>query len=402
MTGAKRLLGILAVLTWIGVPLVVAGVLTARSERSVRSEQPASVWVMAGPVETEVRRTVAARAEWRELPPLLAPAWSGLVEEVGLRVGEPVRSGDTVAVIDGIPRLAAATERPFSRRLVRDDRGQDVADLNAWLASIGHEASDGDLFGAATQRGVFALRQDLNVPSEVDEFGQPIDLYTFDPAWVVFLGQVEATVSSIGLQVGAPAPPAGSAIAEFTPRLVSVKLELAGQTMSAGPSPDESAGPTSTTDASEAGAPGTGGPDLGSAPGSTPSADGGSPLLTAAEGATLERSGQEIGPVGSDGSLPADTEAAVIWLLGDASTISLQLVEPAPPGARALPANTLFTGPAGATCVASRATPEAETTVHLVRPAGGTSTQPLVVGLPEGDMEVQANPPLTVRRKCRS
>lgn len=395
---AKGALGVLAVVAWIAVPLVVAAVVTARSERSVRTEPPASAWVAAGPVETEVSRTITAKADQEEQPPLLAPAWTGLVEEVGLRVGEPLRSGDTVAVIDGLPRLAAATGRPLRRSLVPGDRGQDVTDLNGWLASRNYEADAGDRFGRATRRGVLALRQDLGLATDVDEF---------DPAWLVFLAAPEVTVRSTTLQAGAPAPGAGTAIAELEPQITSVTLALADQSGAAPPGLGAPTGapndvPTGAP-ADAAGAAPTGAPAETTAPaGAPPPAPAANPLTAVAEGATLRSGSEEVGPIGVDGSLSPETDAAVIRLLGDDSSAMLQLVEPAPAGSRALVANALFTGPSGAMCVAARTAPGARTTVHLVRQVGGTATQPLVAGAPDGDVEVQVNPPLAVRRQCRS
>ena len=407
---ARRLLGILAVLAWIAVPIVVAGVVTSRSERAVRTEPPASVWVAAGPVATEVTRTVVARAERRDRPPLLAPAWSGLVEEVHLRAGEPLRSGDAVAVIDGVTRLAAATERPLGRRLVPGDRGRDVAALNGLLGSLGYEAGTGDHFGGSTRRGVLALRRDLGVPIALDDLGAPVDADVFDPAWLVFLAEAEVSVASTALQVGAPAPPAGSAVAELTPQVASVTVTLADQTGAAAAgldgAPGGSGNSTGTGLPSDAGGTATGDP----APPPTPPEGGGpssgpqtrTPLATVAEGARLRAAGREIGPIEPDGSLPPETEAAVIRLLGTDSTTTLQLVEPAPAGARTVVANALFSGPGGAMCLASRTGPAARTDVHLVLPAGGSSGQPLVVGAPSGDLDVQVNPPLAVRRRCRA
>lgn len=406
-----RVLGVLAVLAWIAVPLVVAAVVTARSERSVRTEPPASAWVAAGPVETEVSRTVTAKADQEEQPPLLAPAWTGLVEEVGLRVGEPLRSGDTVAVIDGLPRVAAATGRPLRRRLVPGDRGQDVTDLNGWLASRRYEADTGDRFGRATRRGVVALRRDLGLAADVDEF---------DPAWLVFLAAPEVTVRSTTLQAGAPAPGAGAPIAELEPQITSVTLALADQSAAAPPglgaptgvpSDGPTGAPTDGAGAEPTGSPAgmpaqttapPGVPDATAPTGAPPPAPAANPLTAVAEGAVLRSGGEEVGPIGVDGSLSPEVEAAVIRLLGGDSSAMLQLVEPAPAGSRALVANALFTGPSGAMCVAARTAPGARTTVHLVRPVGGTATQPLVAGAPEGEVEVQVNPPLDVRRRCRS
>lgn len=150
---AERLLSVLIIAAWVAVPLLLAGLVTARSQRSVRTESPAAVWIPASPVETETSRTVVARIDRDEPAPLLAPAWTGLVEEVNVHVGDPIRSGDPVVVVDGIARIAVRTDRPFARRLTPGDRGVDVDQLNRWLTSIGHEAGDDDRFGSATRRG---------------------------------------------------------------------------------------------------------------------------------------------------------------------------------------------------------------------------------------------------------
>jgi hypothetical protein len=95
---------------------------------------------------------------------MYAPEWTGLVESVSVVPGQTLTSGGTVGIVGGVRRIAVHTERPFARRLVTDDQGEDVAALNSFLASRGLQHGDGDRFTWATRAGVSALAKSINVP----------------------------------------------------------------------------------------------------------------------------------------------------------------------------------------------------------------------------------------------
>ncbi len=356
-----------------------------------------SAWVPVGEVETDISRLVVASGTVGDAPPLVAPAWGGLVEQVAIAEGSVLRSGDPVVVIDGLTRLAAHTPRPFRRPLGAADRGQDVADLNVWLAGEGYEASEGDRFGSATRRGIRALREAIGLDTEVD---------SFDPVWLVYLPRPEVTIRSVALQVGVPAPSAGASIAELEAQIAEVALLVPATTASqaAAPAPTTTApgAPTTTTPAGAATATT---PSAGPAPEGTSGLNGsggpiGTPLTAAAEGAVLEHAGTVLGPVGPDGTMPDETLFGVLPLLGAQASVPLRLVEPEPQGVRAVPAAAIFTGPTGRTCVAYRNERGAPPTVGLVTPRAEAGDRTLLAGLPDGTIEGQVNAPAATRRLC--
>ncbi|TFD00502.1 efflux RND transporter periplasmic adaptor subunit [Cryobacterium sinapicolor] len=148
---------------------------------------------------------------------IVAPNWSGLVQEVRLEAGAVLRSGQVVVVIDGISRLAIASGRPFSRTLVEEDIGDDVARLNAVLRDRGLDAGNSDVFTRRTLSGVRALADSIGAAN-------PDDVSGFDPTWFIFL-QSDVPISEISLRVGSPAPAAGEVIATGKPLITSARLQ---------------------------------------------------------------------------------------------------------------------------------------------------------------------------------
>lgn len=138
---------------------------------------------------------------------LVAPAWAGMVTDVPVGQGDGLSPFVPVIEIEGIVRKAWRTERPFTRPLQGGDRGKDVQQLQEGLTALGllgeHAAGRMD---RATVSAVKAYSRSIGYASDVD---------IFDPGWVVFLPRESLAVATlVGVQVGAPAPPAGSRFVE--------------------------------------------------------------------------------------------------------------------------------------------------------------------------------------------
>lgn len=240
------------------------------------------------------------------------------------------------------------------------------------------------------------------MPDEVDDSGHPVDPDAFDPAWLLYLPHEDAVVAALVLRVGAPAPAPGMAIIGFEPQISSVTLIDAETSAPAVGEPAPPApSPTAPEISSETPGTSDGGAPLDSAP-PPPPAISGDPLTDVGDGAHLSASGRDLGPVDADGGLPDETRSAVIELAGPDPTVSLRLVEPAPAGARMIAASALFNGPTGTLCVATRTRPQETPDVHPVLPVRTDLDGTLVVGAPDGAFEVQVNPPLETRKRCRS
>jgi hypothetical protein len=203
-------------LAWVLIPL--GGFTYMSLKESTASVAPSpqiwtSVTVNDQPLRTDAQLAIA-RSDAYEV---VAPSWTGLVQEVPLQVGGVIRHGQVVAVVDGVSRLAMATGRPFSRPLVEKDEGGDVAKLNELLIERGLDAGDGDVFTRWTLAGVRGLAESIGV-ADAD------DITAFEPAWFVFL-EAEVTISEVSLRVGAPAPTAGVALVTGEPQIISARLQ---------------------------------------------------------------------------------------------------------------------------------------------------------------------------------
>lgn len=217
----------LAPLSWmaaaalfIGVPAgALIGLLLAAERLDDVGGEPAPFVQPARLVEFDDRTGVVAKLRWQDGPTLYAPTWSGMVGAVWLEPGGTIRSGDRVASLDGVVRLAVHTPQPFFRALSSGDRGPDVGWLQDALVRLGYLAAgpeENDRVGPVTRRAIAALTADLGLLEPVD---------VFDPAWFVWLPTEQLEVATVALRPGTPAPPAGTAIAAGAPELASVDLE---------------------------------------------------------------------------------------------------------------------------------------------------------------------------------
>jgi hypothetical protein len=205
---------------WIVAPLALVIVLTAQS-RSIELTPERAVWATVEANAGQVTEPVDVVLGWQAVSPVVAPFWSGIVQSVGVTAGSTLTSGQPVAVIDGVTRLAHHSQQPFFRPLTQGDSGQDAAALNTLLAQAGFDSSEGDRVTRSTLAGVRSLAGVLGVPN-------PAEVAAFDPAWLVFLPAPVVDVSTVNLVVGAPAPSAGTVIAELDDRLASAHLAASG------------------------------------------------------------------------------------------------------------------------------------------------------------------------------
>lgn len=223
-------LGMVGVALWVLAPLIVAG--SAAITVSRTEVFPASdTWVPLDSSKGSVQRPVGIQLSWSAATDLYAPAWHGVVQLVHIAAGEELVSGDVIAKIDGVDRLAYSSPLPFSRSLSRHDRGEDVRALNALLDSRDLDHANSDHYTWATDRGVRKLAEQLGVqPSKAD---------AFDPGWVVYLPTRALEVSEVSLLVGAPAPPPGSVLVRSERSLSSAVLIAATDVPSTSTSTDE-------------------------------------------------------------------------------------------------------------------------------------------------------------------
>jgi hypothetical protein len=203
----------------LGVPVgVLVALLLSQEQLAGLSQTPAALVEPIHVVEYDGRTGVVATLSWIGGPKLYAPAWSGIVGQVQLQPGT-VRTGDAVATVDGIRRLAVASPQPFYRTLALDDEGPDVAWLHDVLVVLGYleqPPTDSAQVTPATVRAVGDMAADLGVIGSID---------AFDPTWFVWLPMESFEVVSVELTAGAPAPPNGTPIAAGAPLLSALALQ---------------------------------------------------------------------------------------------------------------------------------------------------------------------------------
>jgi multidrug efflux pump subunit AcrA (membrane-fusion protein) len=93
----------------------------------------------------------------RVLPPPLPPGRPRVVTAIGVRVGQPVKTGDLLAVVSGVPTFAFVTRIPFYRDLGLGDTGPDVAALERALVAVGKLGKADSVFDSRTAAALSGL-----------------------------------------------------------------------------------------------------------------------------------------------------------------------------------------------------------------------------------------------------
>lgn len=308
------------------VPFVVIAVVSLLNHVT-RIAQEEDLWVPVRTATTGPAHHVDIALGWASTSGLVAPAWSGLVTNVSTRPGSTINSGDVVASVNGVKRIALHTTVPFHRPLSRGDRGTDVQALNRYLKSRKWPHAESRSFTEATERGVRRLAQWLGASGAAGRF---------DPAWVLYLPTESLEVPMLRLTVGSPAPAQGTALVPSSARLQSATLVTAGLLFSQSSQP---AAPDAT--------------DSGSLPNPTIPDEF---TFVAAEGDILSVSGTPVPmePPGSD--LPDSSLPLLERLVANTGqdhlggVIARELYE----ASWVVPAASVFASPDGVTCVLFR------------------------------------------------
>lgn len=189
-----------------GVTFDAAPVLTKATARQVSGAQPVTI-----------------TPTWDQGKDLYAPPWSGMVTAIYAAASKPLASGDRVAAIDAIDRIAYATKTPFYRAITSGDTGPDVEALNQMLLGLGYI----DALPSEPTRATYATS--IGIQDMAKALGVPTTTTTFDPAWVVWLPASPFPVASLNLVVGQQAPALGATIASGQSTLASATLAAANQ-----------------------------------------------------------------------------------------------------------------------------------------------------------------------------
>jgi len=208
-------LAVVGAAIWIAAPV---GVFVALSIASGAAQvaPPVVVWAPVEANQGAVKSDVRIGLNWGTSAPVVAPAWSGIVQRALVKSGDTIGDGTPIVVIDGVTRNAWATGVPFTRFLSQGDSGPDVEQLNAFLSARTGVSLSGPSFTSATRRATEAFALSIGVPKS--------SASSFDPGWVLFLPAQGIRAEEVTLTVGAPAPSPGAVVVKATSSLASAVL----------------------------------------------------------------------------------------------------------------------------------------------------------------------------------
>ncbi|CAN5458559.1 MAG: peptidoglycan-binding domain-containing protein [Acidimicrobiia bacterium] len=147
---------------------------------------------------------------------LVASGVDGRITSVAVAPGDALVSGDTVATVAGVVIVAAHTDAPFYRTLAVGASGDDVAQLQCFLAQHGmYEGPCDGSFGPATASAVTLVNESIGRGRVAD----------FDPRYVIWLPMESFDVGRVGIDVGAWFPVAGTTIIESEVSVTAARVE---------------------------------------------------------------------------------------------------------------------------------------------------------------------------------
>lgn len=210
---------------WIGIALWILAplglvLITSNENRAARVAAYAPAWTRVERASGTTSESVDVALRWVAGPQLVAPAWSGIVQNALIGAGSSVADGTPIATVDGITRTAWLSSGAFYRVLAPGDVGVDVGWLKEGLKSRGYRVSSGDRFDGVTLAAVRQFARNIGVSGAASTAA-------FDPSWVLYLPAPIGGVSTVGLVAGAPASPAGTVIASGTPVLAEAAVVAA-------------------------------------------------------------------------------------------------------------------------------------------------------------------------------
>ncbi len=200
---------------WVLAPtLAIAWLTLAQSSQTFSQRELVLVHPRGpdGPIET----SASLMLDWSPPISVVAPNWTGVLQRVNFSGGSTISSGDSVARVSGVDRVAFHSEEPFYRPLTLGDTGSDVAALNSFLRSRGLSAPDVDRFTTQTRTALIEFGRSIGVPTAVGR--------DFDPGWLVYLPREVVIVDSSDLTVGAQAPSPGTELFNARPVLEAAVL----------------------------------------------------------------------------------------------------------------------------------------------------------------------------------
>ncbi|MCO6502693.1 MAG: peptidoglycan-binding protein [Acidimicrobiales bacterium] len=199
------------------LPVMVLAWLRLRTEDQLAELEPSPMPVVVIAAEVEVNRAQQVILTLHlDAPVVVAPLWSGIVTDAAVAPGELVTTGDRLIRVDGVDRIAAATDFPFWRPLDRGATGDDVSQLQILLSRLGYYLGPVD--------GVFTSSMVASVNAFATDLGVTRPEGVFDPGWVIWLPFEPFQVATLVATVGGPAPSPGLALLEGSASITEVDI----------------------------------------------------------------------------------------------------------------------------------------------------------------------------------
>lgn len=203
---------VVATVLVVGVPVtlwVLSSAGVSPDQRVADAEPPPPPVVDVAVEERVLRDVVVFRGVVASVDrhPVAAPDVDDLlavVVDLPVGVGEPVVSGQVVAVVSDRPVIVVGMPVPLYRTLTRGVVGEDVSRFQRALIELGYEVEVDGLFGRETQAATRSLYEDLGFEAATEGEG-------FAAQVVVPLGEVvgvasfPAVVASVNATVGSVA-----------------------------------------------------------------------------------------------------------------------------------------------------------------------------------------------------
>jgi hypothetical protein len=209
----KRIILWMAVLLiGVGVPValwVLSSSGVSPEQRIADAEPPAPPTVDVAVEERVLRDVVVFRGVVAsvEQHPVSAPDLGDLlpvVVDLPVGVGEPVASGQVVAVVSDRPVIVVGMPVPLYRALTRGVVGEDVSRFQRALIELGYEVEVDGLFGRETQAATKSLYEELGFEAATEGEGRAAQVLV-PLGEIVGVASFPAVVASVNATVGSVA-----------------------------------------------------------------------------------------------------------------------------------------------------------------------------------------------------
>lgn len=220
----KRTISGLLIVLLVALPALGIGMFSwvqARDPQAL-APQPTAVLQQPNRIDDDDATEATITATLNPAVTVNAPNWSGTITRVDAGVGTTVNTGTPLLAVDGVTRLAAATDMPFYRILDEGMQGDDVLQLETLLQRLGYFAGHPDnSYDWLTSAAVSKMEAQLGV-------AQPSG--AFDPAWIIWIPSEGLVVGSTALAVNSVAPAQGEPVFATERGIGSVTLETGAGT----------------------------------------------------------------------------------------------------------------------------------------------------------------------------